>query len=83
MNACMLCHTSATAAHFFLVQGHAFTYNRAQQHPPRLSTMRTRGVTFLGSSDALELTYTPAMPLHDAHFGGFFMPTVCVPRGGQ
>lgn len=27
-------------------------YNPVQQHPPRLSTMRTRGVTFLGAAKA-------------------------------
>ena len=70
--------TCGQATRFFLAQRHAFAYNCAQQHPPRLSTMRTRGVTFSGSSIALELTDTPAMPLHDAHFGGFFMPAVCV-----
>lgn len=37
-----------TAAPFFLAQGDAFAYNWLQQHPPRLSTMRTRGVTFWG-----------------------------------
>lgn len=76
----MMAHTlgriGVSAARFFLAQGHAFAYYCFQQHPPRLSTMRTRGVTFFSSSDALKLTETPAMPLHDAHFGGFFMPTV-------
>jgi hypothetical protein len=73
-------HTCALAAHFFLAQGHAVEYNFVQQHPPRLSTMRTRGVTFSSSSITLKLTDTPAMPLNDAHFGGFFMPAVCVAK---
>ena len=34
------------AARFFLAQGHAFAYNCLQQHPPRLSTMRTMGGYF-------------------------------------
>ena len=48
MMARTLGQTCVPAARFFLAQGHAFAYNCLQQHPPRLSTMRTRGVTFLG-----------------------------------
>lgn len=50
----------------------------AQQHPPRLSRMRTRRVTYKGLDYVIVWDIispnTPAMPLHDAHFGGFFVP---------
>jgi hypothetical protein len=59
------------SAQSFLVQGHLFTYNCAQQHPPRLSTMRTRGVTFSGSGIALKPAQEPSAPS-----GGFFLPAV-------
>ena len=61
-------------ARFFLAQGHAFAYNFAQQHPPRLSTMRTRGVTFLGLRHARKSTQNPATLQTSARSGGFFMP---------
>lgn len=46
MMARMLGHTCVPAARFFLAQWHAFAYNCLQQHPPRLSTMRTMGGYF-------------------------------------
>lgn len=50
MMACALCHTGAQAAQLFLAQSRAFAYNLAQQHPSRLSTMRTmRGYFFPGA----------------------------------
>lgn len=72
------CHTIAQAARFFLAQGHTFAYNCVQQHPPRLSTMRTRGVTFLGFRHARKPTQTPATLHIAAPFGVFFMPAVWV-----
>lgn len=46
----MMAHTlgriGVSAARFFLAQGHAFAYYCFQQHPPRLSTMRTMGGYF-------------------------------------
>lgn len=69
-------HTCAQAARFFLAQRHAFAYNYVQQHPPRLSTMRTRGVTFLGFRRARKPAKAPST-LHTAALsGGFFMPAV-------
>ena len=53
----------------------AIAYNRAQQHPPRLSTMRTRGVTFCAP-------VSPRRPI------GEFLPkrgtmlTLVTPHGG-
>ncbi len=41
-----ICHICVPALHIFLAQGHAFAYNSLQQHPPRLSTMRTMGGYF-------------------------------------
>ena len=38
-------------AHFFLAQGSAFAYNCLQQHPPRLSTMRTMGGYFFPGAE--------------------------------
>lgn len=38
--------TIGHAVEFFLTQSHAFAYNSYQQHPPRLSTMRTMGGYF-------------------------------------
>ena len=38
--------TNAPAVHFFLAQATVFAYNCTQQHPPRLSTMRTMGGYF-------------------------------------
>lgn len=76
MMARTLGQTCVPAARFFLAQSHAFAYNSLQQHPPRLSTMRTRGVTFSGFGHVCKRAKTPAMPLFEAHFGGFFMPTV-------
>jgi len=64
------------AARFFLAQGHAFAYNCLQQHPPRLSTMRTRGVTFLGFCHARKPDQKPATLQTSARSGGFFMPNV-------
>jgi hypothetical protein len=68
--------TCVPAARFFLAQGHAFAYNWLQQHPPRLSTMRTRGVTFLGFCHVRKPTKNPATLQTSARSGGFFMPTV-------
>ena len=76
MMARTLCQTCVPAARFFLAQGHAFAYNCLQQHPPRLSTMRTRGVTFLGFCQARKPTQNPATLQTSARSGGFFMPTV-------
>lgn len=44
---------SATAgtARFSLAKGQAFAYNLAQQHPPRLSTMRTMGGYFFAGAE--------------------------------
>lgn len=67
-------HTCAPAARFFLAQGHTFAYNCVQQHPPRLSTMRTRGVTFFGFRRTRKPTQTPATQHIAAPSGGFFMP---------
>lgn len=36
-----------------------FAYNWEQQHPPRLSTMRTRGVTFCAGHNAWPATKQP------------------------
>lgn len=72
------CHTCAPAARFFLAEGYAFAYNCVQQHPPRLSTMRTRGVTFLGFRRVRKPTQTPATQHIATPFGGFFMPAVWV-----
>lgn len=76
MMARTLSHTYVSAARFFLAQGDAFAYNWAQQHPPRLSTMRTRGVTFLGLCNAHKAAQKPATLQVSARSGGFFMPTV-------
>jgi len=76
MMARKLGQTCVPAARFFLAQGHAFAYNSLQQHPPRLSTMRTRGVTFLGFCHARKPTQNPATLHTSARSGGFFMPTV-------
>ena len=76
-------HTCAQAAHFFLARRHAFAYNSIQQHPPRLSTMRTRGVTFLGFRRTRNPTRTPATPHIAAFSGGFFMPAVWAPGACQ
>ena len=54
-----------------------FPYTSSQQHPPRLSTMRTRGVTFSGFAFHAEPTATPTIPLDDAYFGGSFVPGAC------
>lgn len=35
----------------FLVRPHSFTYNWTQQHPPRLSTMRTMGGYFFPGAE--------------------------------
>lgn len=43
--------TCMPAARFFLVQGHASAYNSLQQHPPRLSTMRTMGGYFFPGAE--------------------------------
>lgn len=76
MMARMLGHICVPAARFFLALGHAFAYNCVQQHPPRLSTMRTRGVTFLGLRHARKPTQNPATLQTSARSGGFFMPIV-------
>lgn len=76
MMARTLGQTCMLAARFFLAQGHAFAYNSLQQHPPRLSTMRTRGVTFLGFCHARKPTQNSATLQTSARSGGFFMPTV-------
>jgi hypothetical protein len=60
-------------ARFFLAQGHAFAYNCSQQHPPRLSTMRTRGVTFWGFCHARKHAQNPATLQTSARSGGFFI----------
>ena len=39
------------AAIFFLAPVHAFAYNCSQQHPPRLSTMRTMGGYFFPGAE--------------------------------
>ena len=39
-------HIRVPSARFLLAQGDAFAYNCVQQHPPRLSTMRTMGGYF-------------------------------------
>ncbi|MFN7849060.1 MAG: hypothetical protein ACK5NV_03970 [Burkholderiales bacterium] len=50
MMACLLSQTAALEANFFLAQGQVLVYNDLQQHPPRLSTMRTMGgYFFLGA----------------------------------
>lgn len=64
------------AARFFLAQDHVFAYNFVQQHPPRLSTMRTRGVTFLGFCHTRKSIQNPATLQTSARSGGFFMPIV-------
>ena len=46
MKARTLDRIHASAPRFFLAQGRAFAYNHPQQHPPRLSTMRTMGGYF-------------------------------------
>ncbi len=69
-------HIGALAACFFMAQGSAFAYNHVQQHPPRLSTMRTRGVTFLGFRRARKSAQNPAPLQTSARSGGFFMPIV-------
>lgn len=51
-----------------------FLYTLLQQHPPRLSTMRTRGVTFSG---VVFHSKPPAKPLDDTRFGGLLMAGVC------
>ncbi len=51
MMACALGHTCVPAARFFLAQGDAFAYNLIQQHPPRLSTMRTMGGYFFPGAE--------------------------------
>lgn len=76
MMASSLGHNRVPAAHSFLAQGDAFAYNCVQQHPPRLSTMRTRGVTFLGFRYARKPAQNPATLQASARSGGFFMPTV-------
>jgi len=76
MMTCPASYTCGQAARFFLAQRHAFAYNFVQQHPPRLSTMRTRGVTFLGFRRASKPAKTPATPHTAAFPGGFFMPAV-------
>lgn len=69
------------ASNLSLAKSARFSYDLLQQHPSRLSTMRTRGVTSstLTNSDSTPriLSNTPAMPLNDAHFGGFFVSEVC------
>lgn len=69
------------AVRFFLAFCYAFSYNFMQQYPPRISTMRTRGITSgiltAAATTAKIHPNTPAMPLHDAHFGGFFVSGVC------
>lgn len=69
-------HTCFPATRFFLAEGHPVAYNCKQQHPPRLSTMRTRGVTFSSYGCEPSQPETPATHLFDAHFGGFFMPVI-------
>lgn len=76
MMARTLGHICVPAARFFLAQGDTFAYNFVQQHPPRLSTMRTRGVTFLGFAHARKPARNPAILQTSASSGGFFMPTV-------
>lgn len=66
----------ARAARFKLAKGPAFAYSCGQQHPPRLSTMRTRGVTFWGFRNLREPMKTPATPHLAALPGGFFMPAI-------
>lgn len=51
MMARTLDQTCVPAAHVFLAQGHAFAYNLSQQHPPRLSTMRTMGGYFFPGAE--------------------------------
>jgi len=43
--------TCVPAARFFLAQDRVFAYNRQQQHPPRLSTMRTMGGYFFPGAE--------------------------------
>lgn len=43
--------TCPPATHFFLAQGHGVAYNCTQQHPPRLSTMRTMGGYFFPGTE--------------------------------
>lgn len=75
----MMCPNAypAETACFLLVYRPAFAYNSTQQHPPRLSTMRTRGVTFSGYSPALKFTSTPVLSHTSGRSGDFFMPGVC------
>lgn len=47
----VLRQTRGSVAHFFVAQGHAFAYNSKQQHPPRLSTMRTMGGYFFPGAE--------------------------------
>jgi hypothetical protein len=51
MMARTLPYTWVPAPHFFLAQAHAFAYNLLQQHPPRLSTMRTMGGYFFPGAE--------------------------------
>lgn len=44
-------HIRVPAARFLLAQGDAFAYNWIQQHPPRLSTMRTMGGYFFPGAE--------------------------------
>jgi hypothetical protein len=44
-------HPSKLPGNFFLAQFDTFTYNALQQHPPRLSTMRTMGGYFFLGAD--------------------------------
>ncbi len=44
-------HIRVPSARFLLAQGDAFAYNRTQQHPPRLSTMRTMGGYFFPGAE--------------------------------
>ena len=73
--------TLKPAGYFFNARTCAFARKISQQHPSRLSWKRTRGVTFFsltGAATASKIHLnTPAMPLHDAHFGGFFVSGVC------
>lgn len=64
------------ASNLSLAKSAWFSYDLLQQHPPRLSTMRTRGVTISGPAFFASPLNTPAMPHHDAHSGGFFLPRI-------
>lgn len=72
MMACLLSHITALEANFFWRKAKSLCivrFNNAPHASPRCAPW---GVTFCGSGNEPNLIDAPAMPLNEAHFGGFF-----------